>query len=263
MHIHEEFLRCPTHSIADDWYTDFWTELPNEFWRRAVPPEATAAELDFIEAHLGLTSGARILDAPCGSGRHALALAARGCAVTGVDLSPEAIEHARRAAERAGLDVVLTLADMRSVPQDGAFDAALCLGNSFGYLPPAETRRFVAALADAVRPGGGLAIDVGIAAESVLPGWTGEPRTMRTGDITVDAWSTYDVTASRLLSHYTFRRGEQAVTATAVHHLYTTGHLSEVLREGGFDDVRLFAGPDGAPFRVGSPRLILTARKVE
>jgi diaminopimelate decarboxylase len=28
------------------WYEDFFTELPNEFWRRAVPPEATERGLE-------------------------------------------------------------------------------------------------------------------------------------------------------------------------------------------------------------------------
>ena len=30
-----------------NWYDDFFTELPNAFWRAAVPPDATAAEIDF------------------------------------------------------------------------------------------------------------------------------------------------------------------------------------------------------------------------
>lgn len=54
------------------------------------------------------------------------------------------------------------------IPRDGSFDAALCMGNSFGYLDLAGTRTFVA-LAGAIRPGGGLVIDFNTTAESVLP----------------------------------------------------------------------------------------------
>nr|MDT0667151.1 class I SAM-dependent methyltransferase [Micromonospora sp. DSM 115978] len=145
----------------------------------------------FVERKLGLTpgDGAHVLDAPCGSGRHSLALAARGHRVTGVDISPEAIDHARRTAARVPEfgDVEFVCADMRTIPQTGSFDAAVCLGNSFGYLDLAGTREFVSALAGAVRPGGGLVVDFSATAESVLPGFTGELRTMRTGDITVEA----------------------------------------------------------------------------
>jgi cyclopropane fatty-acyl-phospholipid synthase-like methyltransferase len=70
-----------------DWYTHFFIELPNEFWRRAVPVEATAAEVDFIQTQLRLQPRSRILDMPCGSGRHTLALAAMGHDVSGVNLS--------------------------------------------------------------------------------------------------------------------------------------------------------------------------------
>ena len=61
-----------------------------------------------------------------------------------------------------------------------------------------------------------------------------------------------DVTASRPLSTYTFR---------AVHHVYTTGHLTELLDEGGFVVVGRFADPDGTPFTVGAGRLLLVTER--
>jgi SAM-dependent methyltransferase len=246
--------------VPSAWYADFFTELPNEFWRQAVPPQATASEVDFIEERLGLAPGSRLVDVPCGSGRHTLALAARGHAVTGLDISVEAIDYARRAAEAAGLDVVFHHADMREVPPDG-FDAAICMGNSFGYLDLAGTRAFVAALAAAVRPGGGLVVDYNAAAESVLPGYTGEDRTMQAGDITVAATTAYDVARSCLVSGYRFSRGAEEVAVTALHHVLTCAQIGDLLTEVGFVDVEHYAGPDGEPFRLGAPRLLVTARR--
>jgi SAM-dependent methyltransferase len=247
--------------VPSAWYADFFTELPNEFWRRAVPPEATAAEVDFVERRLALPAAARVLDVPCGSGRHTLALAARGHRVTGVDISAEAVGYARRAAQAAGLDVTLVRAEMRELPRDGSFDAAVCLGNSFGYLPAAGARAFAAALAAAVRPGGGLVIDFSLAAESVLPGHTGTPRTMQAGDVTAATTSEYDVDRSCVLSHYRFRRGAEEVAVTALHHVFTSAQVGEMLTDAGFTDVARFAGPDGAPYTLGAPRLLLTARR--
>ncbi|HSK89669.1 MAG TPA: class I SAM-dependent methyltransferase [Euzebyales bacterium] len=249
--------------VAHDWYVGFFTELPNEFWRRAASPEAARADVDFVEGRLGLPHGASILDVPCGSGRHALELAARGHRVTGLDISAEAIAHARRAAAGADLDARFVEADMRAVPAGVAFDAAICMGNSFGYLDPAGTRAFVAALAGAVRPGGGLVIDCAIAAESVLPGLGGSvaPRIMRAGDITVEATNTYDTSRSVLVSHYRFTRGTETVDATALHHVYTSGHIGDLLTEAGFTDIEHYADPDGTPFEVGADRLLVVARR--
>ncbi len=251
-----------TEQVPSDWYADFFTELPNEFWRRAVPPQATVSEVDFIETRLGLKPGSRVIDVPCGSGRHALALAARGHDVLGVDISTEAIEHARRAAADAGLDVELVVGEMRDIPGDGSFDAAVCMGNSFGYLDQDGLSEFVSALAATVRPGGGLVVDYSVAAESVLPGFADDqPRDMTVGDITAAGSNSYDVVGSRLLSHYVFTRGPQQVSATALHHVYTVAHLRRLLADGGFTGIEQHGGPDGEPFEVGTGRLLLTARR--
>ena len=246
---------------SSTWYVDFFTELPNEFWRRAVPPELTVEEIDFVEKRLGLAPRSRILDVPCGSGRHSLELARRGHRVTGVDLSAEAVGYARRAAADAGIDVELVHADMREIPQDNGFDAVVCLGNSFGYLELDGLREFAAALAGAVRAGGGLVVDFASAAESVLPGYHAEPRTMRTGDITVLATSEYDVAGSRTFSRYRFTRGEEQVDVTAIHHVYTVAQIVDLLSGNGFAEIELFGGPGCEPYEIGSGRLLLTARR--
>ncbi|MFC4999785.1 SAM-dependent methyltransferase [Dactylosporangium cerinum] len=250
-------------AVPATWYADFFTELPNEFWRRAAVPELTTADVGFVQERLGLAPGSRLLDVPCGSGRHSLALAALGHRVTGVDISAEAIGHARRAAATAGAEIDFMVADMRDVPRTGDFDAVLCLGNSFGYLEPADLTVFIAAAAAALRPGGGFVVDFSAAAETVLPGFTGQDRVMRTGDITVEAAIEYDVLTSRMLSRYTFIRGDERLDATAVHHVYTSGHIGALLRDGGFTDVTLFGGPDDAPYTMGSDRLLVTARRGE
>ncbi|ONI77088.1 methyltransferase [Actinosynnema sp. ALI-1.44] len=237
------------------WYTTFFTELPNEFWRRLAPDPA--AEVGFAERHLRLAAGARVLDVPCGSGRHSVALAARGYRVTGVDSSREAIVHARS----LSTDVRWVEADMRDVPGDG-FDAAICMGNSFGYMDYAGSRRFLEALARAVRPGGRLLMDIGVTAESVLPGFDGGREPMVAGDITAYAESGYDVTTSRLTTEYRFVRGDQEHLGTAVYQVFTTGQLGELLAGAGFGEFGHHSGTDDQPFRLGSPRLLLTATRL-
>jgi SAM-dependent methyltransferase len=73
--------------------------------------------------------GVDLLDYGCGNGKWAMQLAARGARVSGFDLSPVAIDYARRRAERNGLDVRFDVADAAALPyDDGAFDVALGVG---------------------------------------------------------------------------------------------------------------------------------------
>ncbi len=89
--------------------------------------EATAHAV----AKLGLDAAAHVLDVGCGIGGAARYIAAQiGCRVTGVDLTPEFIEVARRLTELTGLDgkIAFEVASALDMPfEDGAFDAAITL----------------------------------------------------------------------------------------------------------------------------------------
>lgn len=56
----------------------------------------TVREVDFLIDELRLPPGGSVLDVGCGTGRHAIELAKRGCAVTGVELSAEMLSWAGR-----------------------------------------------------------------------------------------------------------------------------------------------------------------------
>jgi SAM-dependent methyltransferase len=226
-----------------------------------VPDASTAAEVAFVTGVAGLRPGARVLDVPCGSGRHALELARRGCRVTGVDVSEEAIAFAREAAERDGLDVDLRVGDMRTLPGDVRADAAICMGNAFGYLEHEGTQRFLADLAAIVVPGGTLVIDYAFAAESLLPGLTIEEPPMTIGGIEATSVNTYDAMGGRWLTAFTFRRGEQEHRGTSVQHVYTAAEVARLVTAAGFTDVAGHGETDGTPYELRSPRLLLTAKR--
>jgi SAM-dependent methyltransferase len=93
----------------------------------------------------------RVLDAGCGSGRVARELQRRGRDVVGIDLSPLAIEAARRLGVRDAR--VLALAEVGA--ELGSFDSIVLYGNNLGLLEsPAKAQRILRRLHAVTTPRG-------------------------------------------------------------------------------------------------------------
>jgi len=149
----------PRKRRARPWFEDFF----NDDYIRTVPPprrDHIARDIDFIEASLGLERGATILDVGCGIGLHAVELAARGYLVVGLDLSLAMLSRAADEAQERGVKINFLHGDMREMSFEGAFDAVLCWGTTFGYFDDESNRRVVERLYAALKPMGLLLLDV-------------------------------------------------------------------------------------------------------
>jgi SAM-dependent methyltransferase len=246
-------------NIMTSWYEAFFAGMSVEFWIHAAPAPS-AEELDFLRDQFGIAPGKQVLDIACGAGRHAVALAERGYAVTGLDISAQFLSEAGRFARERGVSVDWRLGDMRRLAFDRQFDAAVCLGNSFGYLSRVDTRHFLRQLSAALCEGAKFVLESGAVAESILPSLVSS-RWMQVGPILFLSSVDYDAARSRLISHYTFVRGNEREEKTAEIIVYTVGELGELFSEAGFSVEGLFASPAKEPFQVGAPRLLLVARK--
>ena len=87
--------------------------------------------LSFVQ----LKKNSKILDMPCGKGRHAIFLNSLGYDVTGADLSENSIEHAKIFTNKT---LHFEIHDMRQ-PFKTKFDAIFNLFTSFGYFDEEET----------------------------------------------------------------------------------------------------------------------------
>jgi SAM-dependent methyltransferase len=117
----------------------------------ALAPAAEAA-LDFA----GVRADERLLDVACGSGNAALAAAARGATVTGVDPSSGLLEQAAARASEQGVEAVWLegTADALPVPDD-AFDVAVSV---FGVIFSPQPAIAAAEMVRSVRSGGTIAV---------------------------------------------------------------------------------------------------------
>ena len=143
----------------DEWWRDFFQGLGAEFVRLAATPKRTEREVDRIVDFLDLSGGARVLDVPCGAGRHSIELARRGYRVQGLDLSEPLVRAAQEEASLEGLDVDFRVGDMRELPWKGEFDTAICFWTSFGYFDERGNQAFLRDVHDALVPGGGFLLE--------------------------------------------------------------------------------------------------------
>ena len=244
--------------IADDWFVGFNTGLKARFWRAASEPWADE-DAQAVAALLDLPAGARVLDAPSGAGRIAVRLAERGLDVVGIDISHEEIEEARRVAAERGIPARFEQGDLRELPQHG-FDAVVCWGNSFGYLPHDGTVGHLASTRRALRRGGRLVLESMTVAESLLPEFRSEIE-YEAGGVTMHARHDYDVRHGRLLGDFEFADGQgHSESAPVIHHVYTVAEIVRLLEAAGFRvDELLGDAAERSPYVLGAPRLVVLA----
>ncbi|HKC77391.1 MAG TPA: class I SAM-dependent methyltransferase [Gaiellaceae bacterium] len=154
-------------SVADTWSGASYERLA----------ETYAPIHDRVVEALELKPGLRVLDVACGTGGVALRAARAGADVVGIDISPDQLEKARRAAEREGLEIQFDEGDCEALPYwDGAFQA---VASSFGAIFAPDHEQTAFELARVCRRGGRLA----------LTAWR------------KDAWSELHAKAGRTFSH--------------------------------------------------------------
>jgi SAM-dependent methyltransferase len=244
------------------WWNEFFEGPALELWRRAIPPEVTKGQAADIERALALRPGERVLDVPCGNGRIALELAARGYSVSGLDLAPEFVSEARSRAAERGLELDVQQGDMRELPWDSEFDAALCTGNSFGYLDDEGNRRFLREVAASLRPGGRFLLDYPLVAELAL-GRRAYRDWHLLGDRLLLSDGRYDPVLGRLETTYTFVdlavEGGALASRTASYQIYTARETAELLRAAGFERIELLGDLEGGAFELTSSSFYVRA----
>jgi 2-polyprenyl-3-methyl-5-hydroxy-6-metoxy-1,4-benzoquinol methylase len=122
----EIYAHAAVPALDDD--ATFRPTITPPWEERGTPGGLVQGEAYHLLSSRGL-AGSNLLDYGCGNGKWSMQLAARGARVSGFDLSPVAIDQARRRAARNGLDIRFDVADAASLPYaNNAFDVALGVG---------------------------------------------------------------------------------------------------------------------------------------
>jgi SAM-dependent methyltransferase len=236
---------------SERWYETAFGPLTAEFWHVLADPVQTARETDFIVSKLAAPEGAYLVDLACGDGRHAKSLAERGLRVTGLDMSPAMLALAKDGV--AGDNPRFVRADMLAVLDFGPCDGAYLWGNSFGYLPHADTLEFLNRVAASLEASGRFIVESGTVAECLLPRLQLESDFEAKG-MRFEAKRRYAAQESALHIAYRISRGDEVESFTARQAVYTSGELVRMFAAAGLALDALYADVDGAPFAPGAQR---------
>jgi SAM-dependent methyltransferase len=246
--------------MQTNWWENFFHGVALDFWRVAIGDEQTHAEADFINNHLQLPMGAKVLDVPCGNGRLSIELGAFGFALTGVDIAQEFIEEAKRKSRERGVTIDWRNNEMRTLPWTIEFDGAFCFGNSFGYLDDAGNAEFLQTISRTLKPGARFIIDAPAIAECLLPHLL-EKRTIQLGNIAATIDTRYDHEQGRMFNDFTFTRDGIDDKRPSSQRIYTYRELTELLRLAGLEPLAAYGSLAGEKFKFGAQRLLLVSEK--
>src|SRR6266487_4447933 len=281
-------------AVPSNWYENFFSGLALDLWRKAISPEQTKAEADFITDSLGCPAGAHLLDVPCGNGRLSFELARRAYRVTGVDISDEFIAEARSliaaglpdpSADADGTNQVRSLmaagspdlsveaneshptrrvefilGDMRFIEGEAIYDGAYCFGNSFSFLEYSDMEKFLNGVARALKPGARFVIESGMAAESIVPKFEPE-ASHQIEDIQVTIREQYLAEESCIDSEYIFECDGKIESRKAKHWIYTVSEIRRMLERAGFVINDVLGSLDRKPYELGSTELFVVAQR--
>ena len=238
---------------------DFWRTL----YPYMFPAERFSAAGEQVSQIIALTkfSGHAVLDLCCGPGRHAIELAQRGFAVTGVDRSSFLLDRARERASEAHVSIEFIKEDMRRFKRPATFDLACSIFTSFGYFEDEEDDlQVLRNVHENLRPAGVFVIDV-IGKERLARAWQNTLSTEYADGALLVQRPQVRSDWTRIHNQWIVLKDGATQNFQFEHTIYSGRELKDRLLASGFLEVQLFGDLAGSPYGLEASRLVAVARK--
>lgn len=244
-------------NINDTYFEGYYKDI----WRSIIPAELTPREVNFMLSYFKLKAGDSVLDLMCGYGRHALALAKQGIAVTAVDNLSAYIDEIKEAATKEHLPIRAIRGSVLDFKPSEKFDLAICMGNSLNFFERADVAKLFSMVASSLKPGGHLLINSWSIAEIVFRNF----KETNEGNLAGTDFST----RSEILFHPTRMQSETTMLTpggekeirTAIDYIYSINELEFLMKEAGLTLKEVYSIPGKKVFSFGEPRAYIVGSR--
>ena len=240
----------------------FFDGAYKEIWKTIIPDELTVKEVDFMLPYFNLQAGSKVLDLMCGYGRHALALARKGIAVTAIDNLGDYINEIQDTATKENLPVKAVKATVIDYKADDIFDLAICMGNSLQFFNAEDASRLLTNISANLKTGAHLLINSWSIAEIALKE-PGKKTWSQIGDFKFLTDSKYLFQPTRIEVESTIVSSDGTIEVKkGIDYIYSINEMEAMLNKAGFALKEVYSIPGRKKFTVGEPRAYLVAEKI-
>lgn len=225
-----------------DWFKDLYDEFRMRMSFGCIAEEITKREVNFMYEVLKLFNGAEVLDLFCGTGRHSIELAVRGCRPRGIEYNPDYLKLAKEQAEEKGVSPEFMKGDVRYVDFGEGYDGVIIMYHSFGYFSDKEDRMVLKKVYNALKGGGRFLVEI-ISRDWLLKNFV-EREEAKIDGIRVVQERKFDILTSR--NNFTIKRYEKdgIITKKGSWRFYSAHEIKSILEGIGFKFVAGYSNLD-------------------
>ena len=246
---------------SPDWWASYFDAQYLKEYEPLFALERDRREVARLMEVMALPSGSRILDVPCGQGRHAHLLAEAGYDVDGLDYSADLLAIAKK--RGTGRTLRYTRGDMRRLPAKWTrrFDAVVNLFTSFGFfVDPRDDAKVIAEMARVLKPGG-ILVWHGGSRDGVMAKFLARDWWQANDGTMIGHQRSFDPLSGVLTVESTWRGPKSGGHREHRIRLYTATRLAELCAAAGLVVEVAYDGWRDRPLRRSSSEMVLVARK--
>ena len=226
--------------------------------------QRTTSEVKGIIKVLDLKPKSKILDIPCGYGRHSIELAKKGYVVIGSDLNRKHLSIAQREARKNFVKTSFIKENMIDIAYRNEFDAVINMFYSFGFFKTdQENLKVLQNFFKALKPKGKFLMHTDVNIPRILAGKykTDETRKLVSGD-SLKIGDKYNSTTKRIEGFWILKskNGKEIKKDYSVR-VYTKNEFIKLCKQAGFRFCKAYSDWDKKPYSKDSEDMMIVATK--